>query len=79
MPARDIFFDDLGIGLFQLMDFGEKSLGSVFGRNCAAGLVYGLAMVVLAVHDVYRDAGLFLPCGDYGPVDVVSVHALASV
>ena len=61
------------------MDLREEGLGSIFGSDGAAGLVDGLPVVVLAVHDVYRDAGLFLPCGDYGPVDVVSVHALAAV
>ena len=75
----DVPFDDLRIGAFKFMHFGEQRLGRVLRADLAFSLVYGLSVVVLVVHDVYRDAGLLFPGGDYGLVDMVTVHALPAV
>lgn len=76
----EVFFDR---GWVVLVFEGEyafgQGFGAVVGENGAMGLEQVVAVVVMFIDPVNGDAGFGFPGGQYGCVDVNSVHALSTI
>ena len=71
--------DDAGImGILQLVDPLGKGIRRIIGQDGASGLEENLALVIMRIDIVNRDARLRLASGQHRLMHMMAIHAFAA-